>query len=378
MQTIDVPAHAVVIAIGGRKAPLAELLDLVPATAAPWNVDKPEKSTDGLRDALKADGRARVAMARAHPKAVREAAAIARKHGAETILLRLPGSPDVADALDKMSATHDLADAGGVSFRVVPMAVDLSHVEGPFDIIGDIHGAADELEELLTRLGHMVDGQVVRHPDGRTPVFVGDYTARGPRNKDALEIVRTATGTGGLAILGNHDEKLRKWLEGRNVRVAAGLAMTIEELERETPEWRASMADWLGSLQTHLVLDRGRLVVAHAGLSEDLHGRMTSGATSMALYGRPLDGGNALDADGFPAAEDWGLAHEGSSTIVHGHVVHPEPRILENAAGGMVVGIDQGAVFGGSLTAYRWPEREFEQVKAHRPWFEPRGRQITS
>jgi protein phosphatase len=376
--TIDVPAHAVVIAVGGKRDPIAEVLDLVPAVASPWQVDRPEEAAENLRVLLKEHDRVRVAMPRAHGKGIMDAANIARRHGAVSILLRLPGGPDdkaLAKGLPKVDRVIALSDASDLAFRIVPMPADRSDLEGPFDIIGDIHGVADELRELLTRLGHMdAEGNVQRHPDGRIPVLLGDLTDRGPKNREAVEIARRLTELGGVVVLGNHDEKLRRWLSGKDVRVAAGLAMTIEELERDTtPEWRADMAEWLGSLPTHLVLDGGRLVVAHAGLEEALHGRMTPGAISFALYGKPVDGGSVLDEHGYPLAVDWAETYAGAAMVVHGHVVHPEPRVLNG-----VYAIDQGAVFGGSLTALRYPEREFVQVKAYRTYFEPHGRAMTA
>ncbi len=172
---------------------------------------------------------------------------------------------------------------------------------------------------------------------------------------------------GGYVVLGNHDYKLMRWLRGANVRVAAGLALTIEHLAETDEEWRTKVADWLDSLQTHLILDQGNLVVAHAGISEEYQGRHTSGARSFALYGKPVNSGK-LDEEGYPIAEDWAQNYVGKATVVHGHVVYPEPRIVNN-----VIAIDTGCVFGGKLTALRWPEREFVQVKAKRVYFESRN-----
>lgn len=367
MNIIDVPAHAVVIAIGGKRAPVAEVLDRVPAVASPWQVNTPDAAADNLRVLLKEHDRVRVAMPHAHGKAVRDIATIAARHGAVSILLRLPGAPDVSKGADKLDRVIDITDATDLAFRIVPMPADRSDLEGPFDMIGDVHGTADELRELLWRLGHADEqGEPRRHPDGRIPILLGDLTDRGPKNREAMEIARRITELGGIVLLGNHDEKLRRWLSGKDVRIAAGLAMTIEELEADTtPEWRLDMAEWLGSLPTHLVLDDGRLVVAHAGLEEALHGRMTPGAFSFALYGKPVEGGRVLDEHGHPLAEDWAQTYAGAAIVVHGHVVHPEPRIVNG-----VYAIDQGAVFGGSLTALSYPEFKFTSVKAYWTYFD--------
>lgn len=376
MNKISVPTYSVVVAIGGKRAPFAEVLDLVPFHASPWNIQKPDQSEEALRATLKEHGSARVAIKHAHPKAIRDVVAIARKHGANAIILRLPGAPNIEDGASKAHAVYDVMSEDAVSFEIVPMPSDMRHLTGPFDMIGDIHGAVDELEELMTMLGHMVDGKPVRHPRGRIPVFLGDYTDRGPRNVDALNLVRAYTQLGGIAVAGNHDVKASKALRGRDVRIAAGLEMTLAEAARQSEEWRLGMADWIDSLQTHLLLDGGKLVVAHAGLDEEHHGRHTSGATAFALYGKSLDGGKTLDDDGFPAALDWALEYKGTATVVHGHVVHPKPRVVANENGGAVVSVDTGVVFGGSLSAYRWPERDFVEVKAHQTWFSPKGRQV--
>ena len=115
---------------------------------------------------------------------------------------------------------------------------------GPFDIIGDVHGCGDELEELLAALGYARDGDGPwRHPGGRKAVFVGDLVDRGPRVPDVLRTVMAMVEAGtALAVPGNHDLKLVKKLRGRNVQVTHGLAASLEQMESETPElaptWR--------------------------------------------------------------------------------------------------------------------------------------------
>lgn len=374
MKTIDIPTHAAVIAVGGKRAPLAELLDRVPAAATPWQVDQPETSADSVRIGLAEYGRVRVAMPRAHGKAIADVATIAKRHGAVSILLRLPGGPDdkqLAKGLAKVDRIIELDDAS-IEFVDVPMPVDLRHLVGGFDIIGDIHGMASTLETLLRRTGHMDEQGAVRpHPEGRRLVFLGDYVDRGPENRRAVEIVREAMRHGALGVLGNHDFKWMRWLQGRDVEIKGGLEVTVAELADTTPEWRADTAAWLEGLQTHLVLDGGRLVVAHAGLDEKLHGRMTPGATSMALYGKPIKGGTELDPDGYPLAEDWAAQYSGAATVVHGHVVHPEPRELNG-----VHAIDGGAVFGGSLIMMHYPEMTYTQVRADAEHYTPLGRNV--
>ncbi|MDB4913699.1 MAG: polynucleotide kinasephosphatase [Gemmatimonadetes bacterium] len=83
---------------------------------------------------------------------------------------------------------------------------------GPFDIIGDVHGCATELDKLLNTLGYgRADGGVWRHPEARKAIFVGDLVDRGPRIPDVLLTVMAMVDAGtAIAVPGNHDLKLVK------------------------------------------------------------------------------------------------------------------------------------------------------------------------
>lgn len=371
MTAIRIPAHAVIIMLANAKrnpaivTELAERADF--AFPEPWDVMHPAESADRIKKAVSKHDVVRVYIRHSHAKARSEVAKIARRHGAGSVCVQIQGADNVVDAkAEKIDQHFQFDDVSDVSFEVVPMPSDMRHIR-LIDFIGDVHGCADELKELLTRLGHMRDGVVVAHPEGRVPLLLGDFTDRGPRNLETLRIARAVVAAGGLAIVGNHDDKLIRWLEGRNVRIAAGLQTTIDELQVLSAEERLEMAAWLSNLQSHYVLDGGAVVAAHAGLKSSLHGRHTDGARSYALYGDVTGG---LDANNRPEANDWALEHDGKTVVVHGHVVHPEPRVVNG-----VVAIDTGCVFGGSLTAYRWPEREFVSVKAYETYCEDDARE---
>jgi protein phosphatase len=178
---------------------------------------------------------------------------------------------------------------------------------GPFDIIGDVHGCADELEALLTKLGYSVqwDGKEVKvtPPEGRRALFVGDLVDRGPRSPDVLRIAKQMIESGtALAVVGNHDDKLKRHLSGRQVKVSHGLAETIEQLGSETDEFRAEMRGWLDGLISHYVLDGGKLVVAHAGLKEEMQGRASGAVRSFCMYGETT---GEIDEFGLPVRWDW-------------------------------------------------------------------------
>ncbi|MEV0526426.1 polynucleotide kinase-phosphatase [Streptomyces sp. NPDC050439] len=237
---------------------------------------------------------------------------------------------------------------------------DLSHLTGPFDIIGDIHGCSAELETLLGKLGYL-DGT---HPEGRTAVFVGDLVDRGPDSPGVLRRVMSMVGDGSaLCVPGNHENKLGRYLKGRKVQHTHGLAETVEQLEAESEEFRASVREFVDGLVSHYVLDGGKLVVCHAGLPEKYHGRTSGRVRSHALYG---DTTGETDEFGLPVRYPWAEDYRGSAAVVYGHTPVPTATWLNNT-----ICLDTGAVFGGSLTALRWPERELVDVPAERVWYEP-------
>lgn len=237
---------------------------------------------------------------------------------------------------------------------------DLTHLTGPFDIIGDIHGCSSELESLLGKLGY-VDGV---HPDGRTAVFVGDLVDRGPDSPAVLRRVMTMVGSGNaLCVPGNHENKYGRYLKGRKVQHTHGLAETIEQMEGESEEFKKQVREFIDGLVSHYVLDGGKLVVCHAGLPEKYHGRTSGRVRSHALYG---DTTGETDEFGLPVRYPWAEDYRGRAAVVYGHTPVPEASWLNNT-----ICLDTGAVFGGKLTALRWPERELVDVPAEQVWYEP-------
>lgn len=237
---------------------------------------------------------------------------------------------------------------------------DLTHLTGPFDIIGDIHGCAFELDVLLGKLGY-VDGV---HPEGRQAVFVGDLVDRGPDSPGVLRRVMAMVKSGNaLCVPGNHENKYGRHLRGRKVQHTHGLAETIEQMESESEEFRTEVREFIDGLVSHYVLDGGRLVVCHAGLPEKYHGRTSGRVRSHALYG---DTTGETDEFGLPVRYPWAEDYRGRAAVVYGHTPVPEATWLNNT-----ICLDTGAVFGGKLTALRWPERELVDVPAEQVWYEP-------
>jgi protein phosphatase len=276
-------------------------------------------------------------------------------------------------------ALHSPEEVDAATIAREPLYSNRTWDHGPFDIVGDTHGCYDELEELLQQLGYEVvadttgaslwDGPVYAHPRGRTAVFVGDLVDRGPRILDTARLVRNMVAAGhALCVPGNHDMKLVRKLRGRDAQLAHGLEDTLAELAalpgdpRDRSEFERELADFLDGLPSHYALDDGRLVVAHAGMKESMQGRGSRAVREFALYGETT---GETDEWGLPVRHDWAAEYHGKATVVYGHTPVPRPEWLNNT-----VNIDTGVVYGGRLTALRYPEREFVSVPARRAYQE--------
>ncbi len=235
---------------------------------------------------------------------------------------------------------------------------------GPFDIVGDVHGCHTELVRLLDELGYDTSSDPIAHPDGRRAIFLGDLVDRGPGVVEVLETAMAMVEAGtALCILGNHENKLARALAGRNVKVSHGLAESLAQLEERGPEFTERVAGFVDGLVSHYVLDGGRLVVAHAGLPERYHGRTSGRVRSLALYG---DTDGETDEYGLPIRYPWAEDYRGRAAVVYGHTPVPVAEWVNNT-----ICLDTGAVFGGELTALRWPERELVSVPAAEEYYEP-------
>jgi protein phosphatase len=235
----------------------------------------------------------------------------------------------------------------------------------------DVDGCCDELEELLRRLGYERppgDDAVYTHPAGRKAVFLGDLVDRGPCILDTLRLVRAMVSLGtALCVPGNHDLKLLRKLRGKDVQVAHGLEKSLAEIDALPAEVRGpptrELADFLDALIGHYVLDDGKLVVAHAGMKEEMQGRGSAKVREFALYGETT---GETDEFGLPVRYDWAAEYRGKAVVVYGHTPVPEAEWLNRT-----INIDTGCVFGGKLTALRYPELELVSVPAARTYCPP-------
>ena len=241
---------------------------------------------------------------------------------------------------------------------------------GPFDIIGDVHGCRGELELLISDLGYLISrddqGRAVgaHHPHGRKVVFVGDLVDRGPDTPGVLRLAMgMVAGGDALCVSGNHEAKLLRALRGRKVTIAHGLAETLEQLDREPDDFRAAVPSFLDSLISHYLLDDGDLVVSHAGLIEKYQGRASGRVRSFCLYG---DTTGETDEYGLPVRLPWARDYRGQALVAYGHTPTPTAEWINNT-----ICLDTGCVFGGRLTALRYPERELVSVDAAEVYYEP-------
>ena len=250
---------------------------------------------------------------------------------------------------------------------------DKKEETGPFDIIGDIHGCFEELTELLQKLDYTINkvtetsrnyGYEVIAPAGRKAIFLGDLTDRGPDSPAVLRLVMSMVNAGtALCVPGNHDLKLQKFLSGKNVTLKYGLEETVAQLEPESDAFKNAVKEFLYSLISHYVLDAGKLVVAHAGLKEEMQGRGSGTVRNFCLFGETT---GEIDEFGLPVRHNWAADYRGRAKVVYGHTPVPEAEWFNKT-----IDIDTGCVFGGKLTALKYPEEELISVQAKRTYYEP-------
>jgi protein phosphatase len=242
---------------------------------------------------------------------------------------------------------------------------------GPFDLIGDCHGCLDELQELLDKLGWVVtwsgEGAHRRpslsHPEGRKLVLLGDLVDRGPASLDCVLIAESAVQSGvGYAVLGNHDDRLLRWMQGQRVDQKHGFDKTLSEFEGLDRDVLDRLRSFLEGLPSHIVFDGGDLITAHAGLADGMALGMSPRVERFAIHG-PM-----ANVDGENVRIDWVAEYSGRATVVYGHLSQ-DSAVWRSGT----ICIDTACVFGGELTALRWPERELTAVPA-RFVYHPRER----
>ena len=256
---------------------------------------------------------------------------------------------------------------------------DLTQEEGPFDIIGDVHGCFDELAALLKKLGYQIlrddnaeqvedylasKTYTVVNPLGRRAIFLGDLCDRGPKTPEVYKLVMSMVAAGNaFCVPGNHDTKLVKKLRGRDVKLTHGLPETLEQLSAEREEFKRQLVAFIDRLVSHYVMDGGNLVVAHAGMKEQYQGRTSARVRDFALYGETT---GETDEYGLPVRYNWAADYRGKAHVIYGHV-----PVSQTEWTNKTICLDTGCVFGGKLTALRYPEKEIVEIPAARVYYEP-------
>ncbi|GIN84967.1 polynucleotide kinase-phosphatase [Heyndrickxia sporothermodurans] len=268
------------------------------------------------------------------------------------------------------AATYYINDANAKIIRQPnPIEID---IQNGIDLIGDIHGCFDELILLLEKMGYQKNEKgLYTHPTGRKFVSVGDIMSRGPHSLETMIFFLNHVKQGfAYMIDSNHGWKIARWLDGRTVTLSHGDEKVADEFTRFEEEngsemavsLKAELKDLLLYAPSHYVFTKNGLpvlVCTHAGIKDEFIGKQSPVISDFCRYG-DTDG---FDDSGKPIRKDWFIHHQTSPLIIWGHDPKPQPLFVNNT-----LNIDQGAVFGGKLTAYRYPEKEIISISAKKDY----------
>ncbi|WP_152657315.1 bis(5'-nucleosyl)-tetraphosphatase PrpE [Oceanobacillus sp. CFH 90083] len=235
-----------------------------------------------------------------------------------------------------------------------------------FDIIGDVHGCIDELNELIQKLGYMKQQGSYTAPADHKLVFLGDITDRGPNSMAVIKLVYQLVAEQKIAfyIPGNHCNKLYRYFLGNNVQQKYGLETTVAEWKNLQTQQQSQIKEKFMYLYETAPLyfhfKEENLVIAHAGIKENLIGAASERVKSFVLYG---DTTGQTDEQGRPIRRDWAKKYQGKAWVIYGHTPVLEPRIVHRT-----INIDTGCVFGNKLTALQFPDLTFVSVLSKQPF----------
>lgn len=235
------------------------------------------------------------------------------------------------------------------------------------DMIGDIHGCFDEMILLLEKLGYVSEDGLYTHPDGRKLLSLGDIMSRGPKSLETMQFWQRHIEAGvAYMIDSNHGYKIARFLEGQKVTLRHGDELIEQELttyEQQhgyvaTEGLKRKLTDMLRQAPSHYVLTKNSVpyaVAVHAGIRDRYIGKDSPRIRDFCRYGDVT----GLTENGRPIRSDWYTEHQSPLLIIWGHDPQPKPLKINQT-----LNIDQGVVFGGALTALRYPEETVESVPA--------------
>lgn len=245
-----------------------------------------------------------------------------------------------------------------------------------FDVIGDVHGCLGELEALMVRLGWDKDEQGQwSHPQARVLVFVGDLVDRGPSSVGVVNLVASLVEQErALLVLGNHDDKVRRYLENHNVKRDGHIQTTIDEVEAldeqeqeafraraiklfsQAPYW--AMAAPTDGPHPGPMKFGAQVVIAHAAWKPSLLGQKKDKVRWFCLYG-PTTG--KIDDNGYPERLDWKQRYSSKAPLcITGHTAY-SGEVTERHN---TICLDTACVFGHRLSALRYPSRQIVSTPA--------------
>lgn len=211
-------------------------------------------------------------------------------------------------------------------------------------IVGDIHGCFDELQQLLQQMQFDRDQDVL--------ISVGDIVDRGPKVKETVEFLFALPEF--HMVLGNHEEKLMRLIQGRDVKIAHGLETTIASYGSQFPP---ELAERLAGLP--LIFKTPSGYVVHAGFDPEMPPEEQNSADC--IYMRYYGGKTYFDA--INGRIWYSLWPRDWPRVFFGHVPDPDGPCLEH-----VVSLDAGCVFGGTLKAFDSRDGRVHSVAARQTY----------
>lgn len=249
---------------------------------------------------------------------------------------------------------------------LVPLRVE-SVPPPPYDILGDIHGCADELEAMLIRLGYKQDEKGIwQTPSERTLVFIGDLTDYGEKSVEVVWMVHSLMEQMKVVyIAGDHCQRLYDYLTGKQkLENGGGFETTLAQLhhldDSEREKWIQTFINLFRRALPYAMLDGGKLIASHAGIRHRMVGRLSSRIIRYCLHG---ESEGRYSRQSIVPTQTSLAANITHPLVVSGHT----PR-QDFEQSGHTLYIDLGCVFGGSLGAFRYPEMEMIKIPARKKY----------